>query len=119
VTDPMQSVLQTVAAPSPVATTSRYFGIEVAQLETASGDLLVYLRRRFVPPAERFELLVEVPIVQGDRLDNLTAKYLGDPEQFWRLCDANNALQPAELTDTVGRRIRITMPEGIPGPRSA
>jgi hypothetical protein len=57
--------------------------------------------------------------VQGDRLDNLTAKYLGDPEQFWRLCDANNALQPEELTDTVGRRVRITMPEGIPGPRSA
>jgi hypothetical protein len=119
VTDPMQAVLQTVAAPSPVAPTSRYFGIELVRLQTDSGDTLVYLRRRFVPPAERFDLLVEVAIVQGDRLDNLTAKYLGDPEQFWRLCDANNALQPAELTDTVGRRIRITMPEGIPGPRSA
>ena len=118
-TDPTQVVLQTVAAPSPVAPTSRYSGIEVAQLRTDSGDTLVYLRRRFVPPAERFDLLVEVPLVQGDRLDNLTAKYLGDPEQFWRLCDANNALQPEELTDTIGRRIRITMPEGIPGPRSA
>jgi hypothetical protein len=119
VTDPTQAVLQSVAAPSPVATTSRYFGIEVARLQTDSGETLVYLRRRFVPAAERFALLAEVPIVQGDRLDNLTAKYLGDPEQFWRLCDANNALQPEELTDTVGRRVRITMPEGIPGPRSA
>ena len=41
--------------------------------------------------------------------------YLGDPEQFWRLCDANGAMRPDELTETVGRRLRITLPEGVPG----
>jgi hypothetical protein len=33
---------------------------------------------------------------------------------FWRICDANGAMQPEELTQTVGRRLRITLPEGIP-----
>lgn len=52
---------------------------------------------------------------RGDRLDNLAAQYLGDPELFWRLCDANSALHPEELTERVGRRLRVTLPEGIPG----
>ena len=30
-------------------------------------------------------------------------------------CDANGAMQPDELTETVGRRLRITLPEGITG----
>ncbi|MGP1666428.1 MAG: LysM domain-containing protein, partial [Rhodanobacter sp.] len=71
--------------------------------------------RRFVPAPENFALLQWHVVVQGERLDNITAKYLGDPEQFWRLCDANRALQPEELTDRIGRRLRITLPDGIPG----
>jgi hypothetical protein len=95
--------------------TSRYYNIERAELETADGRKIVYLRRRFVPPAERFELLQEHVVTEADRLDNITAQYLGDPEQFWRVCDANNAVRPDELTEEVGRRLRITLPEGIPG----
>jgi hypothetical protein len=45
--------------------------------------------------------------VEGDRLDNFTARYLGDPEQFWRLGDANEEMQPNQLTEEVGRAIRI------------
>ncbi|MGH7229842.1 MAG: LysM domain-containing protein, partial [Nitrospiraceae bacterium] len=41
--------------------------------------------------------------------------YVGDPEQFWRLCDANAAMRPEELTGIIGRVLRITLPEGIPG----
>ncbi|MBZ0170213.1 MAG: LysM peptidoglycan-binding domain-containing protein [Kofleriaceae bacterium] len=95
--------------------TSRYHGIETATLETLEGKMVIYLKRRFVPPSDRFTLLQEHVVVQGDRLDNITARYLGDPEQFWRMCDANNAMRPDELTDTIGRRLRITLPEGIPG----
>lgn len=47
---------------------------------------------------------------------NLAARYIGDPEQYWRLCDANNAIRPDELIETVGRALRITLPEGIPAP---
>ncbi|MDH4272671.1 MAG: LysM domain-containing protein [Candidatus Aminicenantes bacterium] len=96
---------------------SRYCGVETATMETAAGTTIVYLRRRFCPPPERFALLQEHTVVQGERLDNITARYLGDPEQFWRLCDANGVMDPAELTDVIGRKIRITLPEGIPGAR--
>ena len=54
-------------------------------------------------------------VIEADRTDNLAAHYLGDPELYWRLCDANNAMLPEELTDTVGRKLRIVLPEGVPG----
>lgn len=94
--------------------TSRYHGIETAAMEMADGSKLIYLRRRFCPPPERFELLLEHVVVEGDRLDNITARHLGDPEQFWRVCDANAAMRPEELI-AIGRRLRITLPEGLPG----
>jgi hypothetical protein len=101
--------------------TSRYFGIETTTIETADGKTHAYLRRRFVPPPENFTTLLEHVVVQGDRIDNVTARYLGDPLQFWRVCDANRAMRPEELTEeeAIGRRIRITLPEGIPGTPSA
>lgn len=95
--------------------TSRYYYLETATMETADGREIRYVRRRFLPPPGRFTLLQEHAVTEGDRLDNITARYLGDPEQFWRICDANNAMRPEELTETIGRRLRITLPEGIPG----
>ena len=97
------------------AITSRYFNIPTAEFETAEGKKIVYLRRRFVPAPSAFTLLLEHSVTEGERLDSITAQYLGDPEQFWRVCDANGAIRPEELIETVGRRLRITLPEGIPG----
>jgi hypothetical protein len=94
--------------------TSRYHGIETKMLETPDGRTIVYLGRRFLPPAERFALLQVHTVTEGDRLDNVTARYLGDPEQFWRICDANNAMHPDDLME-IGRRLRITLPESVPG----
>ena len=99
--------------------TSRYYTIETAKWVTPDGKTIVYLRRRFVPPPENFALLQEHGVTEGERLDNITARYLGDPEQFWQICDANNAMQPEELILIAGRRLRITLPEGIPGAQSA
>jgi hypothetical protein len=96
--------------------TSRYSGIETTTIEDGEGRVTVYLRRRFLPPPDRFALLREHVVSQSERLDNITALYLGDPEQFWRLCDSNGAMRPAALTERIGRRLRITLPDGIPGP---
>jgi hypothetical protein len=74
----------------------------------------VYLRRRFVPSPERFGLVQEHRVTSGERLDHIAANYFGDPELFWRVCDANGALKPEELEE-VGRRLRITLPEGMSG----
>ena len=100
---------------NPFAVTSRYYSVETVELETPDGKTIVYLKRRWVPQPERFATLQEHTVADSDRLDNLTARYIGDPEQFWRLCDANNALHPKELTETAGRVIRITLPQDIPG----
>src|SRR3982750_2202722 len=95
--------------------TSRYYNFETATLKTNDGRSIVFLTRRFLPQPENFSLLQEHVVSEGDRLDNVTARYLGDPEQFWRICDANRALRPVALTEEPGRRLRITMPEGVPG----
>lgn len=99
----------------PFPPTSRYYNVATKTLKTPDGKTVVYLSRRFVPPPENFSPLHEYTVVQGDRLDNITARFLGDPEQFWRVCDANRAMRPDELTEIIGRRLRITLPEGIPG----
>lgn len=94
--------------------TSRYYLVETATCDIAEERTVRYLRRRFLPPLDRFTTVQEHLVKEGDRLDNITARCLGDPEQFWRVCDANPILHPEELEE-VGRRIRITLPEGIPG----
>jgi hypothetical protein len=99
--------------------TSRYYGIETAAMTTGDGRVLVYLRRRFLPSPDRFALLLEHVVAEGDRLDNVTAKYMSDAEAFWRIADANAAMRPEALTETPGRRLRITLPEGIPGTPNA
>lgn len=121
---PIPDPLQTIPGLNPLKPplfpiTSRYYGIEMTTMETGSGKTIAYLRRRFVPPPERFELLQEHLVTQGDRLDNVTYQYLGDAEQFWRIADANRAMHPDELTTRIGRRLRVTLPEGIPGTPNA
>jgi hypothetical protein len=43
----------------------------------------------------------------------VAAQYLGDPLAFWRLCDANGALQPEDLTANPGSTISIPLPAGV------
>lgn len=116
-TDPLQIVLQQAGLrTTPFAPTSRYYTTDVAtHTPDGSETPVVYLRRRFVPAADRFALLYEHTVAGGERPDTIAYQHLGDPERFWQLCDANTVIRPDELTETVGRRIRITLPEGIPG----
>ncbi len=114
--DPIQALAQAQPLKETLfPPTSRYHRIDTATMVLPNGRMVTYLRRRIVPQAERFVLLQEHTVTDGDRLDNLAALYLGDPEQFWRICDANGALKPDDLTATPGQRIRITLPEGISG----
>lgn len=115
-TDPVQAMLaQTSLQKNLFAATSRYFGIDTETLTSNDGKTIIYLKRRFVPPPERFQLLQLHTVIQGERLDNIAAKFLGDPELFWRLADANRAMRPEDLLTTVGRTLRITLPQGVTG----
>lgn len=98
-----------------IGPTSRYAGTALATLTVSDGDggarEVRYLRRRFVPAPSAHSILVEHRREPGERLDVLAARYLGDPTQFWRLCDASGVLRPAEL-EVVGRIIVVGMATG-------
>jgi hypothetical protein len=100
--------------------TSRYYELPTAIYtfpEGAPGDppgdesrSVAYVRRRFLPRSHGIELARHV-VGQNERLDNITARFLGPPEQFWRVADANAAMNPFHLTDEIDRVLRITMPQ--------
>jgi hypothetical protein len=114
--DLIQNLLgQGVVKSNPFPANSRYQTIGTSTWKSPDGREIIYLLRRFLPSAGRFTTLQEHAVAQGERLDNLSAQLIGDPELFWQLCDANGAMQPEELTETPGRRIRTTLPEGVPG----
>lgn len=94
--------------------TSRYYNIEVATMQTGDGRIVSYLRRRFLPSGTPAIALATYMVVEGDRLDNVTARFIGDPEQFWRVCDANHAMRPDDLTDEsrIGHSLTIPLPQG-------
>ena len=113
--NPLEQLMQqTGMGNSFFSPTSRYFGLEIKKIKGPDGHDVNYVSRRIIAPPEDFQLLEEHQVVQNDRLDNITNRYLGDPEQFWRICDANAAMNPLELTENPGDRILITMPQGIP-----
>ncbi len=94
---------------------SRYYTIETASLEATdgNGDIreIRYIKRRFIPSTVNNVVLLQHTVVEGDRLDNVTARYLGDPLQFWRICDANLTMNPPELTVEAGAVISVSLPQ--------
>lgn len=117
--DVLQSLQQAALEANRFPATSRYYATGIATREPADGRTIAYLRRRFLPTGDRFTVVREHTVRDGDRLDTLAARYLGDSEQFWRLCDANQAMHPRELVDEPGRIIAIALPEGYGGPSGA
>ncbi len=91
--------------------TSRYARIEIATRETPGGPTVTYVRRRFLPQGEHLPLLVEVTVTDSDRLDLIAARTLGNSEQFWRVADANNAMNPFDLTGEPGATLRVPVPQ--------
>lgn len=116
----MQALFQFAGLqPSLFATNSRYLGIATSTYITPDGTTISYVQRRFLPQPGQLVQLQQHTVVQADRLDVLAARYLGDPQLFWRICDANGAMRPEDLTTTVGTVLRICLPAGIPGGPSA
>ena len=93
--------------------TSRYANLDTTTITVSDPDdgtrEIRYVRRRIIPSAENATTLVEHTVAQGERLDRITARYTGDPTQFWRICDVNNVMEPEELEET-GRVIEISVP---------
>ena len=88
---------------------SRYEYIAEAEIAGRDGVSVRYKRMRFIPSVDA---AVGEGVRQGDRPDLLAYRALGDPEQFWRLCDANRTLRPVDLTATPGSRAAVPSPGG-------
>jgi hypothetical protein len=80
--------------------TSRYAALSQAPLTWTDslGREIRYVPRRFLAPIQVFELLAEVVVQGGDRLDLIATRTLGAPDAWWRIADANETLDPAALT---------------------
>ncbi len=78
-------------------TDSRYCGFGVLQYTAPNGEAIAYLARRIVPQpgAANYATINTYVVKQGDRLDLIAAKYLGDPLMSWLICDANGAMRTA------------------------
>jgi hypothetical protein len=90
--------------------TSRYARLATATFETSDGRVMAYVRRRFLPRGSTLRELVEVTLGDGDRLDLASARTIGDPLQFWRVCDANDAMNPFDL-EVAGTTLKVPTPE--------
>jgi len=94
-----------------VKPSSRYARTATAEFETSDGRKIVYFKRRFLPYGRTLPHLVDITVTEGDRLDNLTAAALGDPEQFWRICDANDAMNPFDLVAEPDTVLKVPVPQ--------
>lgn len=92
-------------------TTSRYYNLDTDTYTAPDGREIAYVQRRFLPQGDRLSLLVEITVAQGDRLDLITARTLGESELFWHVCDANNAMNPEDLTAEAGAILRVPIPQ--------
>jgi hypothetical protein len=109
--DPVQLLIDAGAIPaSPFDETSRYHGVPLALHPDESGEpARAYVTRRFPPAPVEGEAAARHTVSSLDRPDVLSARYLGDPLLYWKIADANAVVDPHELTDTVGRRIVVTV----------
>jgi nucleoid-associated protein YgaU len=88
---------------------SRYAAVEQVKITDGNGREIPYLSVRFIP-ATGARVLHSVN--QGERLDHIAHRYYKDPERFWRICDANEAMWPDELVEQPGRKLLIPPAEG-------
>ncbi len=120
--NPLQALIQMGLVPSvSFPTDSRYYAYSTLTYTDPSGNMVSYLARRIVPQpgAPNYSTVATHTVKQGDRLDMIAAKYLGDPLMFWLICDANGAIRPNQLVETPGKVVNITTPQGVPGAPNA
>lgn len=94
---------------------SRYYGIDTASYPLPDGQIIAYARRRFLPQGESLQVLAEIMVTPDDRIDLIASRVYGDPLAFWRLCDANNAMDPLDMMADAAadptRRLRAALPQ--------
>jgi hypothetical protein len=89
---------------------SRYRDCSDARLTLDDGTVITYRTQRIIPAITDLRLVGTTRVAPHERLDQVTARVLGDPTQFWQLCDANGALDPLDLLAEAGGTLRTAAP---------
>jgi hypothetical protein len=76
---------------------SRYYRLGQSIYLNLDGTSTVYTRRR-LPPA-KLPVQAVVSVEPGDRLDLIANRTLGQSVLYWRIADANDALNPFSLLE--------------------
>ncbi|MGK6355781.1 hypothetical protein ACMGDH_11230 [Sphingomonas sp. DT-207] len=71
------------------------------------SDSVTYLGRTLLPLPGTIKQQSSYTIQAGDRLDNVSAKLLGNPLLYWMLLEANGTSDPALLCAVPGRKIVV------------
>lgn len=108
--NPIEDLIQQNAEGQRFAPTSRYHGLPTLEYVQPDGRRILYVTRRFIPSTATGQETTHV-VTQGERPDHLAHTYLGDPEQYWKLCDLNETAVPGELTSAAGATVLI--PGGV------
>ena len=88
---------------------SRYATLEILTRTGPDGREINYLARRFVPAPAPGTVIREHVVTEGDRLDHIAARYLGDPELFWQIADVNGGMRAEALAEETGRRLVVAL----------
>ncbi len=99
----------------------RYDEVPTADLQVSTPDgsrrFVRYYRRRATPPPAQHVPLAAHLVAPHDRLDLISYRYTQDPLGFWRIADANAALDPDDLVDSEAVGTEIVVPAPGVGPR--
>jgi hypothetical protein len=83
-----------------IESSSRYFRIPEEIYVTQDGEQILYKRRRIPPTGSSLATQAIVPVQpSSDRLDLIANRTLGSPLLFWRIADANDAMNPFDLVE--------------------
>ena len=89
---------------------SRYRDIPVRTRTTPDGTQQSFVGRRIIPAMERYRPLERIKTDGEIRIDGVAASAYGDPEQYWRICDANGDAEPGSATSPEGRLLIVPLP---------
>ena len=107
----MSEIAKLLAPPSadkaPFPPCSRYHGLPLQRMTLVDGREVAFVGRRFLPPLDKYETIAIHAVQDGDRLDLLGAQYFADPEQGWRIPEANGVRDPRDALVQAGSRIAI------------
>jgi hypothetical protein len=94
---------------------SRYTPTAMLIYHAPDGREIAYGARRLLPRPEQFKPLAIYRHDRDRRIDDIANAYYGDPEQYWRICDANLVFWPPDATAIADARLVIPLPLEISG----